>query len=59
MGKGTGVVGIEGPIHHQLQIGEQHLRSQTVIFRLHRWQNAQAWQWRAFGSATKPHTELP
>ena len=44
MGKGTGVVGIKGPIHHQLQIGQQDLWSQTVTLRLHRGQNTQAGQ---------------
>lgn len=57
MGESAGMVGVEGSLHHQLQIRQQALGRQTFKLRLHRRQHTQGWQGGSGFGLTEPRTE--
>lgn len=57
MGERAGMVGVEGSLHHQLQIRQQALRWQTIELRLHRRKHTQGRQRRSRFGLAEPLAE--
>ena len=57
MGQGAWVAGIEGPVHHQLQISQKSLRSEALLAWCHLRLNAQVRQRWATAGIRPPMAE--